>query len=115
MSHQRLNDLAFVRYNLHLQTRNLEGISHESIDLDDIDPFGESAVDDQNNDDVLLIDEDLAELERGAAKEVETTELDAIEGSKDTLEETIHHHFDIVEPLVRGLKNCYIMRGKGKM
>ena len=86
MTQQRLNDLVFVWYNLRLRTRKVEGVSHESIDLDDIDPYGEWTIDEQNDEaDVFLTDEDLAELERAAAEE-EAARLDAMEDDEDTFE-----------------------------
>ena len=65
----------------------MEGVSHESIDLDDIDPYGEWTIDEQNDEaDVFLTDEDLVELERAAAKEEKAAGSDAMEDDEDTFE-----------------------------
>ncbi|XP_057870855.2 uncharacterized protein LOC131077381 [Cryptomeria japonica] len=56
-----LNDLVFIRYNLRLRIRKVEGVSPEAIDLDEIDPYGDWTVNEQNDgDDVLLTEEELA-------------------------------------------------------
>lgn len=54
---------------------------------------------------------------RGAAEEEEeAVEMDAMEENGDTFEETIHHHFDIVEPSSSRLEILsYIRSGKRKM
>lgn len=36
-THERLNDLVFVHYNLRLRHRNIEGTSNDAIELDEID------------------------------------------------------------------------------
>lgn len=81
--------------------------------MDDIDPYGEWSVNEQNDDDVLNTEEDLVELERRVA---EATKLDAMKEDKYSFEETIHHSLDTVAPSSSRPKNLsYIRRGKRKM
>ncbi|GLJ46567.1 hypothetical protein SUGI_0981350 [Cryptomeria japonica] len=69
LTQQRLNDLVYVRYNIRLHEKKVLGQdSHESLDLDDIDPYAAEWVaspDDVDNDlDPFLTNEQLSELER---------------------------------------------------
>ncbi|XP_059068344.1 uncharacterized protein LOC131858887 [Cryptomeria japonica] len=49
LTRQRLNDLAFVKYNLRLRTRKLEDQSEQLIDLDEIDPYNDWTVQDYDS------------------------------------------------------------------
>ena len=71
LTQKRLNDLVYVKYNLCLHKKKVEGqASYEALDLDDIDPYsadwiapldGEDA--NAHADDPLLIDEQLIKFE----------------------------------------------------
>ncbi|XP_059072640.1 uncharacterized protein LOC131873640 isoform X1 [Cryptomeria japonica] len=105
LSQKRLNDLVFVRYNLRLRVRQVEGVSHEAIDLDEIDPYGDWTMNEQNDgDDVLLTEEEIAEIERGAAQDAEGARLDEDEDEDEDddedydFEEESSHHLDTTTP-----------------
>ncbi|XP_059069310.1 uncharacterized protein LOC131859504 [Cryptomeria japonica] len=119
-----LNDLVFIRYNLCLRVRKVEGVSHEAIDLDEIDPYGDWTVNEQNDgDDVLLSEEEIAEIERGAAQGVEGARLDEMEDEDEDFdfdfEEESSHHLDTTTPIAttsssRPEKLSYIRRNTKK-
>lgn len=98
LSQKRLNDLVFVRYNLRLRVRQVEGVSHEAIDLDEIDPYGDWTMNEQNDgDDVLLTEEEIAEIERGAAQDAEGARLDEMEDEDEDEDEDDDEDFDFEE------------------
>ncbi|XP_057860020.2 uncharacterized protein LOC131068774 [Cryptomeria japonica] len=70
LTQKQLNDLIFIWYNLRLRVTKVKGVSHEAIDLGEIDPYGDWTVNEQNDgDDVLLTEEKIAKIERGASQE----------------------------------------------
>ena len=97
LTQKRLNDLVFVQYNLRLRTKKVQDQPDELIDLDDIDPYNDWTV--QDNDPSLFTEDEIADMERQAMEDLPAAEAGEIGLDEiDVVEEEPVPPTSMVEP-----------------
>ncbi|XP_059063028.1 uncharacterized protein LOC131855994 [Cryptomeria japonica] len=93
-----LNDLVFVQYNLRLRTRKVQDQPDKLIDLDDIDPYSDWTVQDDDHEASLFTEDEIVDFERQAMEDLAATEAGEIGlNAFDMVEEEPLPHASMVE------------------